>query len=55
VLVGLIVGIAVWLATHKGGFILTIGLLIFATLIGSRYTKNLKSIQAEISRRDTVR
>ncbi|GAB4016994.1 hypothetical protein GCM10028808_47260 [Spirosoma migulaei] len=55
VFIGLIVGIAVWSATHKGGFFLTIGLLIFATLMGSRYSKNLKSIQAEISRRDTVR
>jgi ABC-type Mn2+/Zn2+ transport system permease subunit len=54
VFVGLLVGIAVWSATHKGGFILTIGLLIFAALIGSRYSKNLKSIQAEISRRDTT-
>lgn len=53
--VGLLVGIAIWSATHKGGFILTIGLLIFAAFIGSRYSKNLKSIQAEISRRDTVR
>lgn len=53
--IGLLVGIAVWSATHKGGFVLTTGLLIFALLIGSRYLKNLKSIQAEISRRDTVR
>lgn len=55
VLVGILVGIAIWSATHKGGFILTIGLLIFAALIGSRYSQNLKGIQAEISRRDTVR
>lgn len=55
VLVGVVIGMAVWSATHKGGFILTIGLLIFATLIGSRFTKKLKDIQAEISRRDTVR
>ncbi len=53
--VGLLVGIAVWSATHKGGFYLTTGLLIFALFIGSRYSKTLKSIQAEISRRDTVR
>ena len=55
VFVGLLVGIAIWSATHKGGFLLTIGLLIFATLIGSRYSKKQKDIQAEISRRDTVR
>ncbi len=55
VLVGLIVGIAIWSATHQGGFILTIGLLIFAALMGARYSKKLKRIQAEINRRDTVR
>ncbi len=55
VFIGFVVGIAVWSATHKGGFVLTIILLISALLIGSRYSKNLKNIQAEISRRDTVR
>ncbi|QHT68185.1 hypothetical protein GXP67_16815 [Rhodocytophaga rosea] len=54
VLVGLVIGIAVWAATHKGGFFLTIILLAFSLLIGSRYLKNLKGIQAEISRRNTV-
>ncbi|RDB05809.1 hypothetical protein DVG78_11595 [Runella aurantiaca] len=53
--IGFLVGIAIWSATHKGGFFLTVGLLIFALIIGSRYSKNLKSIQAEISRRDTGR
>lgn len=51
--VGFAVGIAIWSATHKGGFFLTVGLLIFALIIGSRYSKNLKGIQTEISRRDT--
>ena len=54
VFIGFLIGIAVWSATHKGGFYLTVGLLVFALLLGSRYSKNLKSIQAEISRRDTV-
>jgi len=54
-LVGLIVGIAIWSATHKGGLFLTFGLLTLPFLIGSRYSKTLKSIQAEISRRDTLR
>lgn len=54
VFIGVLIGIAVWSATHKGGFVLTIGLLIFATLMGSRYSKNLKNVQTEISRRDTV-
>ncbi|MBD2757331.1 hypothetical protein [Spirosoma validum] len=53
--VGFLVGVAIWSATHKGGFFLTGGLLIFAAVISSRYSKNLKSIQSEISRRDTVR
>jgi len=53
-IVGFIVGIAIWSATHKWGAFLTFGLLILPFLIGSRYSKTLKSIQAEISRRDTV-
>jgi uncharacterized membrane protein YbjE (DUF340 family) len=53
--IGLFIGIAVWSATHKGGFFFTISLMIFALFIGSRYSKNMKGIQAEISRRDTVR
>jgi len=54
VFIGFLVGIAVYSATHKG-FVLPVILLIFSFLIGSRYSKNLKNIQAEISRRDTVR
>ncbi len=52
--VGFIVGVAIWSATHKGGFFFTGILLILPFLIGSRYSKNLKGIQAEISRRDSV-
>ena len=52
---GFLVGLAVWSATHNGGFVLTVVLLVIPFLIGSRYSKTLKSIQAEISRRDTVR
>lgn len=54
-LAGFIVGLAVWSATGKGGFMLTIGLLFSAFWIGSRYSNNLKGIQAEINRRDAVR
>ena len=54
VFIGVLIGIAVYSATHKG-FILTVILLISAYLMGSGYSQNLKSIQAEISRRDTVR
>ena len=52
--IGFFVGVAIWSATHKGGFILTIGLLGFALLIGSKHSKNLKGIRAEINGRNTV-
>jgi hypothetical protein len=53
--IGILVGIAVWSATHKGGFVMTVILLIGAVLSGTVYSKNLKSVQAEISRKDIVR
>ena len=53
-LAGFIVGLAVWSATHKGGFVLTVILLVLPFLIGSRYSKTQKAIQAEISRRNTL-
>ena len=53
-LVGFVVGVAMWSATHKWGFLLTIGLLGFALFIGFRHTKNLEGIQAEIDRRNTL-
>lgn len=53
--VGVLVGFAVWSATHKGGFVVTVVLLISAALSGGVYSKNMKSVQAEITRRDTVR
>lgn len=52
--IGFAVGIGVWAATHKGGFLLTVILLIIPLLIGSRHAQNLKGVRAEISRRDTV-
>lgn len=52
--IGFFVGVAIWSATHKGGFILTIGLLGFALFIGSKHAKNLKGVQAEINGRKTV-
>lgn len=54
VFVGVLIGIAVHSATHKG-FVLPVILLVFALMIGSRYSQNLKKIQAEISRRDAAR
>ena len=50
-IIGGLIGIAVYSATHKG-FILTVILLISAYLISSRHSKNLKDVQAEISRRN---
>ena len=53
--IGFLVGIAIWSATHKGGFVPTVILLIGAVLSGTIHSRNLKSVQAEISRKDTVR
>ncbi len=53
VCIGFIVGIAIYAATHKKGFFLTIVLLAFAALIGSRSAQNIKNLQAEINRRNT--
>jgi hypothetical protein len=53
VILGMLVGIAVWSATHRGLF-LPIVLLVIALVIGKRYSQNEKSIQAEIRSRDTV-
>lgn len=50
--IGILVGIAVWSATHNGGFVVTVILLIGAGLSSSVYSKNLKRIQTEISRRN---
>jgi hypothetical protein len=54
IFIGVLVGIAIYAATHQS-FILPVILLIFSFLIGQRSSQSLKSIQAEISRRDTVR
>jgi hypothetical protein len=53
VFIGVLVGVAVYAATHKS-FILPVILLIFSFLIGSRNSQSLKSIRSEISRRDTA-
>ena len=50
VLVGFFVGVAVWNATHKGGF-LTFLLLFAAFFVGKTYNDKVKGIQAEIDRR----
>ncbi len=50
--IGFIVGIAIYAATHKKGFFLTIALLSFTALIGSRNAQNVKNLKTEISRRN---
>lgn len=51
VFIGLLIGIAIYSATHQG-FILPVILLIVAFLIGRRNSQNLKNIQAEIRLRN---
>lgn len=53
VFIGFLIGIAVYSATHRG-FVLPVILMVVAFLIGKRHSENLKSIQAEISRRETA-
>ncbi|MFN8349238.1 MAG: hypothetical protein U0X91_29830 [Spirosomataceae bacterium] len=51
VFIGVLLGIAIYAATHKS-LVLPALLLIFPFWIGSGYSKNVKSIQAEINRRN---
>ncbi len=50
VLIGVLVGIAIYSATNRG-FILPVVLLIAAFTIGSHHANNLKNIRAEIRRK----
>ena len=50
----LLLGFLVWSATHDGGPY-SFFLMIFLVLIGTKKSKNLEGIQAEISSRDTAR
>ena len=52
VLIGFFIGVAVWSATHKGGFV-TYFLLFAALFIGYTHTQTLKNIQAEMNRRNS--
>lgn len=54
VFIGVMIGVAVWAATHKGGFVLPVALLIIALQIGYQNSQNMKSVQAEISRKNAV-
>nr|WP_295927580.1 hypothetical protein [uncultured Dyadobacter sp.] len=53
IVIGLLVGVAIYAATHKS-FLLPVILLIVSFQIGYRNAQNLKSIQEEISRRNTA-
>ena len=52
--ISMMVGAAIWAVTHKGGFFLPVILLLFAFRIARTNSQNLKSIQAEISRKNAV-
>ena len=52
-LIGIVVAIAIYSATH-GGLFLPIILLILAFQIGSTHSQNLKNVEAEISRRGEI-
>lgn len=54
VFIGVMVGAAIWAATHKGGFFLPVILLLFAFRIARTNSQNLKGVQAEISRKNAV-
>ena len=53
-LIGILVGIAIWSASHRGGFVVTVMLLVTAVVAGTVYSKNLKSVQTEIRARNTL-
>jgi uncharacterized membrane protein len=52
-IIGFMVGIAFWSATHKGAFI-TFAMLILAGAFAKHNSDKVKSIEAEISSRNTV-
>jgi uncharacterized membrane protein len=52
-LIGFIIGVAVWSATHKWGFFTTVFLLVFALLIAKWSSQNMKNIKDEINRRNS--
>ena len=51
--IGVLIGIAVWSATH-GGFLLPVVLLSVAFLIGYRNSQNMKRIEAETGPKDSA-
>jgi F0F1-type ATP synthase assembly protein I len=53
VIIGVLVGIAVWSATHTGG-VLTFALLGGAILVARRSAQPLERVRAEIGRREAI-
>jgi uncharacterized membrane protein YbjE (DUF340 family) len=51
-LIGFLIGVAVWSATHKWGFLITIMLMGIAFLIGKWSSQTIKDIKNEINRRN---
>lgn len=51
VLMGVLIGIGIWSATHNGGF-LTYILLFSAILIGRKHSQDKRNLEAEITRRN---
>jgi hypothetical protein len=50
-LIGFLMGVAVYAATHHKGFLLTVISLYFPFRVAKKYSDNLKNIQAEINSR----
>ncbi|OZI08720.1 hypothetical protein BWI93_07655 [Siphonobacter sp. BAB-5385] len=53
VYIGVLIGIAVYAAINKG-FLLPVILIVISFLIGYRNSEEIKNLQAEINRRNTV-
>ncbi len=53
VYIGVLIGIAVYAAVNKG-FLLPVILIVISFLIGYRNSEEIKNLQAEINRRNTV-
>lgn len=55
VIIGVIVGVAVWAASHNQGFLFPVILMLIALAIGRKFSGDLKNVQAEITRRDAAK
>ncbi len=53
ILIGFLVGVAVWGATHKGGWI-TFAILFLVIFIGRKYSGKVEEISKEIDSRKVI-